>query len=91
MAAGVMAVAGALVVLRSTVPVESAASSALALAKPEADRVAVVPVAASAAPVGPMLRSQELDRYLEAHRQFAQGPLTAPGGLRQVAATPDGR
>ena len=38
-----------------------------------------------------MVRNPELDRYLAAHRQYAQGPaLAAPGGLRQVAVMPDG-
>jgi len=39
-----------------------------------------------------VLRSPEIDRYLNAHRRYAQVPvLAAPGGLRQVAATPSGR
>lgn len=95
MAAGVMAVAGALVVIRSTGPVEPQSPGPLALSpSAEVMRVAEVPPAsASAATVAPttMVRNAELDRYLEAHRQFARGPLTAPAGLRQVAATPEGR
>jgi hypothetical protein len=39
-----------------------------------------------------MDRNPELDRYLVAHRQFAQGPaFAAPGGVRQVALTPEGQ
>jgi sigma-E factor negative regulatory protein RseA len=68
--------------------------------RPGPDAVQSVPVT-SAATVAPesmepaeaqLVRNPELDRYLAAHRQFAQGPaLAAPGGLRQVAVTPDGR
>jgi hypothetical protein len=39
-----------------------------------------------------MERNPELDRYLVAHRQFAQGPaFAAPGGVRQVALSPQGQ
>lgn len=57
-------------------------------------------VAASAngrSPVGPveigtMVRDPELDRYLNAHRQFVGSTnLAVPGGVRQVAVTQDGR
>jgi hypothetical protein len=49
-------------------------------------------VGASAVQVGDMLRNPELDRYLNAHRQFVQGStLSVPGGVRQVAVTPDGQ
>jgi sigma-E factor negative regulatory protein RseA len=41
---------------------------------------------------GVMERNPELDRYLVAHRQFAQGPaFAAPGGVRQVALSPQGQ
>jgi hypothetical protein len=47
---------------------------------------------ASAVQVGDMLRNPELDRYLNAHRQFGHSStLSVPGGVRQVAVTPDGR
>lgn len=54
---------------------------------------------ASAAPASmaeltslPMQRNPQLDRYLMAHRQFAQGAaLAAPGGVREVALSPDGQ
>jgi len=94
MAAGVMAVAGALVVIRSTGPVEQAAPSQLAQAQPEAMRVAAPAqaVAASAATIGPMVRDADLDRYFEAHRQFARGPaLPAPGVVQQVVVKAEGR
>jgi sigma-E factor negative regulatory protein RseA len=92
MAAGVMAVAGALVVIRSTGPVEPASTLASARTDPVRLVASAAPDAASGAPQGAItiVRNPELDRYLEAHRQFAQGPLTAPNGLRQVA-TSEGR
>jgi predicted ABC-type ATPase len=38
------------------------------------------------------LHSAEIDRYLNAHRQYAQGSVLAtPGGLRQVATSPADR
>lgn len=38
------------------------------------------------------VRNAEIDRYLNAHRQYAQGAvLSTPGGMRQVAASPAGR
>jgi sigma-E factor negative regulatory protein RseA len=96
MAAGVMAVAGALVVIRSTTAlVEPPTGPVASAGSPPTIQVAnVVPAmpAASEAAAGEMLRNPELDRYLAAHRQFAQGPaLTTPGGVRQVAVTPEGR
>lgn len=84
-AAGCAMVAGALLVTRSQ----------------EAGRVfpgdlyaghGASPVAVSASGGVTLLRNPELDRYLQAHRQYAQGPaLAAPGGVRQVAVTSDGR
>lgn len=97
MAAGVMAVAGALVVIRSTTAlVDPAALDPVATAGPattiQVANVTPATPAASEAAAGEMLRNPELDRYLAAHRQFAQGPaLTTPGGVRQVAVTPEGR
>lgn len=93
-AAGFMAVAGALVVLRSGAPGMGEAAPQLAGGSP-------VPALAgqgnlAAGPAGPatyvVQRNPDLDRYLAAHRQFAQGPaLAAPGGLRQVVVSPDAR
>jgi len=38
------------------------------------------------------VRDPELDRYLNAHRQFVGSTnLAVPGGVRQVAVTQDGR
>jgi sigma-E factor negative regulatory protein RseA len=96
MAAGVMAVAGALVVIRSTTALVDPTLDPVATAGPAstiqvANATPATP-AASEASAGEMLRNPELDRYLAAHRQFAQGPaLTTPGGVRQVAVTPEGR
>ena len=82
MAAGGFAVLGVTVLLRA--PEQAAVAPVLAQAVPSAG-----PESASSAQ---MLRSPDLDRYLSAHRQFAQGPaLAAPGGMRPVAVTPDGR
>lgn len=91
MAAGVMAVAGALVVIQNT-----SSSTATAVVAQGDGRGSVTTVAASAPSIGvgtgEMVRNPELDRYLAAHRQFAQGAaLTTPSGVRQVAATPEGR
>jgi sigma-E factor negative regulatory protein RseA len=98
MAAGVM-VTGALVVMSSSgpQPTVSTGSTLTALQSPTTTTqqalVATDPaVGASAVQVGEMLRNPELDRYLNAHRQFAQSSaLSVPGGIRQVAVTPDGR
>lgn len=92
MAAGVM-VTGALVVMSSSGPQPTASPGPLALQPvPQAQTVAAGPaIGASAVQVGDMLRNPELDRYLNAHRQFVQGStLSVPGGVRQVAVTPDG-
>lgn len=102
MAAGVM-VTGALVVMSSSGPqpavsgaptltaLQAPASSTATVPALEPNLVAAGP-AASAVQVGDMLRNPELDRYLNAHRQFAQtSALSVPGGVRQVAVTPDGR
>jgi len=93
MAAGVM-VSGALVMSSLSGPRQAeVASLPLASAGPE-------PVAASAmgrdtagpVEVGPMVRDPELDRYLNAHRQFVGSTnLAVPGGVRQVAVIQDGR
>jgi len=82
MAAGGLAVLGVTVLMRA--PEQGAASPIVAQAVPAAG--------SESASSTQMLRSPDLDRYLSAHRQFAQGPaLAAPGGMRPVAVTPDGR
>jgi sigma-E factor negative regulatory protein RseA len=91
-AAGFMAVAGALMVTRVSAP-DSAATTVATVVLPAP---AVIPaVAASQASVetATMVRSAELDRYLEAHRQYANGATqVAPGGaVRNAAATAPGR
>ncbi len=94
MAAGVM-VTGALVVMSSSGPQPTVSAGPMALQAPTSapTTVATGPsVGASAVQVGDMLRNPELDRYLNAHRQFVQGStLSVPGGVRQVAVTPDGQ
>ena len=91
-AAGFVAVAGALMVTRVSAP-DSATTTVAGgvLASPVASPV----LAASQAGVeaATMIRSAELDRYLEAHRQYANGATqVAPGGaVRNAAATAPGR
>jgi sigma-E factor negative regulatory protein RseA len=93
-AAGFMAVAGALMVTRISAPDSTTASLAAATATPAAG-VPAVAVAASQAAIetAPMVRNAELDRYLAAHRQYANGAVqVAPGGaVRNAAATAPGR
>jgi sigma-E factor negative regulatory protein RseA len=91
-AAGFVAVAGVLTVTRVSVP--NGAPTALAVGVPPAPAVSPE-VAASQAGVqtATMIRSAELDRYLEAHRQYANGATqVAPGGaVRNAVATAPGR
>jgi sigma-E factor negative regulatory protein RseA len=86
--AGFVAVAGALVMFRAGTgePVQVIAD--------KADPLVVVAPSASGTGAGTemLVRNADLDRYLAAHREFAQGPaFAAPGGLRQVVATPSSR
>lgn len=91
-AAGFVAVAGALMVTRVSAPDGAATTLAGNLLPTPAVSPAV---AASQASVeaATMIRSAELDRYLEAHRQYANGATqVAPGGaVRNAAATAPGR
>jgi sigma-E factor negative regulatory protein RseA len=99
MAAGVMVVAGALVVIRGTTALTEPQGPQI-VATSESGLIPVMAVgggadapavAASATGLGEMLRNPALDRYLAVHRQYAQSPvLTTPGGVRQVAVTPEG-
>jgi sigma-E factor negative regulatory protein RseA len=86
-AAGFVAVAGVLMVTRMSVPSgETGDRGALAAAD---GLRAVSTQAASAVPTpdnATMIRSAELDRYLEAHRQAATASaLVAPGGVVRSA------
>lgn len=86
-AAGCVMVVGAAMVWRSPVSGVAPAGVELAQVQPVAMPASMAEVAATM----PMQRNPQLDRYLMAHRQFAQGPaLAAPGGIRQVALSPDG-
>ena len=91
-AAGFVAVAGVLMVTRVSAP-DGAATTVASGALPSL--VASPALAASQAGVetATMIRSAELDRYLEAHRQYANGATqVAPGGaVRNAAATAPGR
>lgn len=89
-AAGFMAVAGALVVLRmgapGTAPAEQLLAGGSPAKKPPKEELITRPDG------GVLVQNPDLERYLAAHRQFAQGPsLAAPGGVRQVVASPNGR
>jgi sigma-E factor negative regulatory protein RseA len=96
-AAGFVAVAGVLMVTRVSVPDGVTPGLTAGSAAPAADvrPVAVAGPAASQAAVegAPMIRSAELDRYLAAHRQYANGARqVAPGSaVRNAAATAPGR
>ncbi len=98
-AAGFVAVAGALMVTRVATPDDAATAT---MARTAAPAGAVLPASVAtpgvaASQVGaeraPMIRSAELDRYLQAHRQYANGAMqVAPGGaVRNAAATAPGR
>ena len=92
-AAGFVAVAGVVLVTRA--PVEPAsgimAQSPGGAATPVAARLQTQPQAPGAAPVavGPLLRDARLDRYLNAHKEFAgSAALPVPSGyLRNAMAT----
>jgi sigma-E factor negative regulatory protein RseA len=91
MAAGVV-VTGALVMTNFSRAPSSAPESRLVDATAAAPALAQGDAASEATQVGDMLRNPELDRYLNAHRQFVGGAsLAVPGGVRQVAVTTDGR
>jgi len=86
-AAGCVMAVGAAMVWRSPVAGVVPAGVELAQVRAVATPASMTEVAA----VMPMQRNPQLDRYLMAHRQFSQGPaLAAPGGIRQVALSPDG-
>lgn len=77
-AAGFVAVAGVLVVMRSPVrPTDD-----VRLAAPSAGVSAVQPVAVST----PVLRDARLDRYLEVHRRLGPGVMTAMPSARPIEA-----
>jgi sigma-E factor negative regulatory protein RseA len=100
-AAGFAAVAGALVVTRvadvapadrGTV-VATTPAAATGVRAASVDGPATAAAAADNAAPPTVLRSPELDRYLAAHRQYANGALqVAPGGaVRQAAVAAPGR
>lgn len=90
-AAGVV-VTGALVMTNFGRAPSTAPAGLVVDATPAAPALAQGDAASEATQVGDMLRNPELDRYLNAHRQFVGGAsLAVPGGVRQVAVTSDGR
>jgi sigma-E factor negative regulatory protein RseA len=90
-AAGFVAVAGALMVTRVSAP--DGATTTVASNVPPAAVVPVVAASQVSVETATMIRSAELDRYLEAHRQYANGATqVAPGGaVRNAAAIAPGR
>ncbi len=103
-AAGFVAVAGALVVTRVGAPEGAAddrvASVVVAPATPVVVQAPTMPGAASAPAVSPastenaaLIRSSELDRYLAAHRQHANtfAPSAPRGDVRNVSVAEPGR
>lgn len=90
MTAGCVMAVGAALVWREA-PTPAGVAPGLQLARMDAAPVsspASVPDLSTAV----VQRNPDLDRYLMAHRQFTQGPaLAAPGGVRQVALTPNGQ
>jgi sigma-E factor negative regulatory protein RseA len=103
-AAGALTVIGVAAVMRGVAVPEAPSAVALAPAQSAAP-LAVRPVSqvetllanGAAVPVSDpganaYVRDAEIDRYLNAHRQYARGAVLAtPGGMRQVAASPAGR
>jgi sigma-E factor negative regulatory protein RseA len=89
-AAGFVAVAGVLVLIRSGAPDGTVQDRSALLANQGAAPSA--PAAASGTDGG-LLRNAELDRYLAAHRQYSNASaLAAPGGLvRSTAVAAPGR
>lgn len=99
-AAGFAAVAGALVVMRVATADGAAADRGGVVARQDPAATALPLPVGTAPPTGGgadsapvMIRSPELDRYLAAHRQHANGALqVAPGGVvRQAAVAAPGR
>ena len=92
-AAGFVAVAGVLMVTRIASTEGAAPSVTVSVAAPVPSAVPATVSVPAAAEVSPMIRSAELDRYLAAHRQYANGATqVAPGGaVRNAAATAPGR
>jgi sigma-E factor negative regulatory protein RseA len=89
-AAGFVAVAGVLVVTRVSAPGGDAADRSALAAPAPGLRVVSTQGASAPAPLpsdnATMIRSAELDRYLEAHRQAANASaLVAPGGVVRSA------
>jgi len=97
MVAGFAAVAGVMVVTRMAAEPGHGASGGQSLAGSAAPMVAVAApglAASTTAPENvPMIRDAQLDRYLAAHRQYANGAAqVAPGGVvRNAATTAPGR
>jgi sigma-E factor negative regulatory protein RseA len=86
-AAGFVVVAGALVVTRVSAPGGGAIDGGPMLAD------AAAPESRAGVDNVPMIRSAELDRYLAAHRQYANGAVqvTPGGGVRNAATVAPGR
>jgi len=85
-AAGFVAVAGVLVVTRLALP--GGEPAGVLLASPPAVSTPVLRVAnLPAGGEGVLIRDAQLDRYLEAHRQFGPSAALLPGGVVRSAAS----
>lgn len=93
MAAGVVTVVGVAVMMRGLAPTTAAPTLAAAGAASGVVAVVARDMAASGLSEAPILvRNPDLDRYLNAHRQYGgAGVIGTPGGFRQVAASPADR
>lgn len=95
-AAGVIAVAGVLVLMREAAPIGATQERSAVLASSQAVADAANSTASTVAGVdvnGALIRNAELDRYLAAHKQYSGASVLAVpgGGLRSAAATAPGR
>lgn len=89
-AAGFAVVTGAMVVAMRSAPPEGSAPTLALTSTPQGAPRADTQFSTDAE--AELVRNPELDRYLNAHRQYTLGPaLAGPGGVRQVAMTPGGR
>jgi len=86
-AAGFVAVAGVMVVTRLALP--GGEPDGVLLASPPATSTPVLRVAnlPAGGGEGVLIRDAQLDRYLEAHRQFGPSAALLPGGIVRSAAS----
>lgn len=91
-AAGFVAVAGVMVVTRLASPGADAPQAVIASQPAPAGaamRVSNAPAVPAAAPVaeGVLIRDAQLDRYLQAHKQYGPSAVLVPGGVVRSTAS----